>query len=71
MVELKPCPFCGHLVMITDVEERYLYITIKAQCSGCGMEFEHTQSFAKSKTARVALNESFDTVWNRRADDGK
>ena len=71
MAELKPCPFCGHPILITDVDERYLHIITKAQCTGCGMEFEYEQDFALSKTARAAINESFEVAWNRRAEDGK
>ena len=68
--ELKQCPFCGHPILITDVDARYTRIVTKAACSGCRMEFEYEQNFALSKTDRAAINEPFEAAWNRRANDG-
>lgn len=68
-MNLKPCPFCGHPVRLTEMIEHLTYGITKAKCLGCRMEFEYCQDFTLSRKDRVAKNEPFETAWNRRAED--
>lgn len=71
MAELAPCPFCGGRIKIVERKLSIVNVHTKAECMRCGMLFEYGQDFAYSKKARVAINEPFETMWNRRAEDGK
>lgn len=71
MSELKPCPFCGGEIFVTDMIEFVDMVEVGATCQCCDMEFKHTQYFSYSKNARVALHPSFFDLFNRRADNGK
>lgn len=66
-VEFDPCPFCGGNIDITLATETIDCIEIGAECNVCHMEFHHTQNFAHSAVARIALNMSFLDLWNGRA----
>lgn len=66
MSDLKPCPFCGGSVEVTDRTMKILFIDTTVECEGCHMEFNYIQDFVYSKVARVAVNESFEDLWNRR-----
>ena len=66
-MNLKPCPFCGYPVKLTERIEHIAYAIIKAECLGCRMEFKYCQDFAYARKARVSTNELFETAWNRRA----
>ena len=68
MRELKPCPFCGRPIQCTEVMENLAYTITKAECTGCGMEFEYEQDFKFSKSGRAAIQEPFEEAWNRRAE---
>ena len=68
--DLKPCPFCGGRIKYNTAMITKENTWIEAECAGCGMVFRHSQDFVYSAIARVARNESFETVWNRRANDG-
>lgn len=64
--ELKSCPLCGGYIRITERTENIVTIHTTAECMGCHMVFEHDQDFTFSKKARVQVNDSFETAWNRR-----
>lgn len=66
---LKPCPFCGGCIRIIERIMKISFVYTKAECMGCQMEFEYNQDFALSKKARVAINDSFETAFNRRVED--
>ena len=68
MVELKPCPFCGGAVRFIEGDVFIDYAITTVECATCEMTFSQKQFFTYSNTARVALNESFYEVWNRRVD---
>lgn len=69
MAELKPCPFCGGAVRFVEGSSRIDLEHVEFKCTACGMLFSHSQNFAYSSAARVALNESFEEIWNRRVGD--
>lgn len=69
MSELKPCPFCGSKIIIDEITHSREYTEVKCRCSGCWMAYSYTQRFVYSQTDRVAVNEPFTEVWNRRAKD--
>ena len=71
MTELKGCPFCGGKFYTTGVYDNQSDIVVDGYCISCGMEFRYTQSFAVSNVARVAINDSFVDLWNRRIEDDK
>lgn len=71
MDKLKPCPFCGGRIKYNTIMLTIEETCIEAECEGCRMVFRHTQDFVYSKIAKVARNESFETIWNRRANDGE
>lgn len=74
MYNLKPCPFCGGYIRIMEYCESIVSETTKAYCMGCGMYFrydryfEHLRSKGSNLKVRVPVNESFETVFNRRMD---
>lgn len=65
-IKLRPCPFCGSRIRFDEAKENIVLRAIKVTCMGCRMTFSHEQDFAYSKTARIALNDSFEYTWNRR-----
>lgn len=67
--KLKPCPFCGGYIKVMERVENVVTVYTKAECAGCGMEFEYDQDFIFSRKARVAINDCFETAFNRRVDD--
>lgn len=69
MGEFKLCPFCGSVITLDELKENIVCRIVKARCYGCGMRFEHQQDFAYSTAARIALNDSFEDVWNRKVGD--
>lgn len=69
MAKRKPCPFCGGAVRLVQVNDAYEWRYSEFQCDVCRMLFTYKQNFAYSTAARVALNESFDDIWNRRVGD--
>ena len=69
MAKRKPCPFCGGAVRLIQINDTYEWRYSEVQCDVCGMLFTYRQDFAYSFSARVALNESFDDIWNRRVGD--
>lgn len=70
MAKLEPCPFCGGSIEIVERHLSIVNVYTKAECMGCHMVFEYDQDFAFSKKSRVAINEPFETMWNRRVEDG-
>ena len=66
MQELKPCPFCGGWIRITERSCSIGETFTGALCTTCGMEFRYTEEYAYSKIARIRLTESFEDLWNRR-----
>lgn len=66
MLDLKPCPFCGGYLRITTRIKKSDSEYVDACCTVCGMRFAHTQEFAVSAAARVALTPSFEDTWNNR-----
>lgn len=69
MAELKPCPFCGGAIRLVQAHSQIECNHVEYECSVCGMRFSYDQHFAYSISARIALNESFAEIWNRRAGD--
>ena len=66
--KLKPCPFCGGEVRVTDVIPPRLYIEDTAYCVFCascdllfGFDMDYGGEFATEKEAVEA--------WNRRVSD--
>lgn len=68
--ELNPCPFCGGEIKIVLRRESIVRRVIKARCGGCEMTFEHEQKFSYSPVARIALDYSFEDIWNGGLADG-
>lgn len=71
MNKLEKCPFCGGTIKFLKRTENIITVHTEVECMGCHMAFEYDQDFAFSKKARVAVNEPFETVWNRRVNNGK
>ena len=78
-VKLKPCPLCGCEARIVEWAEFYDYIRMCIQCSGCGLELNHTQYWymvekvgalgVKYMERSVPINEDAFTRWNTRVGD--
>ena len=66
MTELKHCPFCGGEIVLTDRILSIESTVTEGVCKGCGMVFKYRQYFAFSRKSRVAIDDSFEEVWNRR-----
>ena len=77
LIDLKPCPLCGHQAEIEEMEFCCDTERMKIVCRRCGLELNHTQEFMVHevrdpltdvviKVTRIALNESATDVWNRR-----
>ena len=66
MDNLKPCPFCGGRVILTERQEYMGFIYTKVGCEDCYMFVSYSQEFTVSKKARFARNDPFETAWNRR-----
>lgn len=62
---LKPCPLCGGKISLEAVCQTPQERRVHMRCSGCWMEFLHTQHF---NTKRRPINRSFEDIWNGRAD---
>lgn len=71
MIMQATCPFCGGKVKITERSITTYEIDTEAECIRCGMEFAYSQNFADLKTARVALNPSFEELWNGRTEEAE
>ena len=71
MTKLKGCPFCGGRFYATGVFENQTENVVDGYCLCCGMEYRYVQTFVVSNVARVAINDSFDDMWNRRVKDGE
>ena len=69
MAELKPCPFCGGAISLIQVHSQVECKHVEYGCAVCRMRFSHDQHFAFSTAARIALDESFSDIWNRRVGD--
>lgn len=70
MAELKPCPFCGGDIILSERQESIDEIYTEMVCTSCCMRFSYTEYFAYSNVARVRHNDSFVDRWNnRRAND--
>ena len=68
MAEFKQCPFCGWEIAI-DTRKLSIESTVTScHCTRCYMVFIYRQDFAYSRKARVAINDSFEEVWNNRAE---
>lgn len=61
MSKLKPCPFCGGEVIITDEEDFYM---ISCERCGCGVTFS---SLDGEDEIMEASKEETITSWNSRA----
>lgn len=78
---LKPCPFCGGAVEITQKEiEDGIPTIITLSCRGCGMIFKWTQHIEQKQVRdpisgellyldTILKNESIVEIWNRRVCD--
>ena len=69
--ELKPCPFCGgetHINRLTKTKETR---RVEGYCKACGLRFSHMQCLGFEEDGVVwEAEESFETLWNRRTDNG-
>ena len=65
MDKIKSCPLCGSTIVLDEMAESIDCIKTQVRCVGCGMIYTYRQEFAYSKVARVALNDSFEDIWNR------
>lgn len=66
MFNLKSCPFCGGRIRVISRIEHIGSIETKAECIRCRMDFTYEQQFAYSKDGRLAINDSFEEIWNNR-----
>lgn len=71
MYELKRCPFCGGKLIYDDRKMTVGSTETECHCDGCQMKFSYYQDFVLSRKSRVPINASFETIWNRRVEDGK
>lgn len=68
MKKNRGCPFCGGTL---KYESRHLNIGevhTEAVCTRCSMGFSYTQAYVLSRKSRVALNKSFEQIWNERVE---
>ena len=65
-MNLKPCPFCGGEVVLSERNETLNKTHTKAVCTRCGMHFSHTEYLVHSIFGRFLHTDSFEHTWNRR-----
>ena len=61
---LAPCPLCGGTISLEMVSQSVQERRVHMKCSGCGMEFLHTQYYAG---CRKPIGRRFEDIWNGRA----
>lgn len=75
MDELKTCPFCGGEIIYRKQMDGLFSYETESYCKVCHMHFVYIQNFSCSNIynprSRVALNPSFEELWNRRIPDGQ
>ena len=67
-VHLRTCPFCGSEI---EYDKRVMTLGSKeteAHCTGCGIRFSYTQDYVLTTKTRIAINDSFEQVFNRRVE---
>ena len=69
MAKLKPCPFCGQTVRITEmtvnVQSVFQECKAKIECD-CGLTFEREWMSERFPTGIIALQPDIETAWNTR-----
>ena len=68
MFDFKHCPFCGGYIKFESRIEWVDSIKTEVSCTKCGMNFEYEQNFSYSKDGRIAMNNSFEEIWDNRID---
>ena len=68
MFDFKHCSFCGGYIKFESRQEWIDLIKTEVSCTKCGMNFEYEQCFSYSKDGRIAMNNSFEEVWDNRVD---
>ena len=66
MFDFKHCPFCGGYIKFESRMESFDSIKTEVSCIKCGMNFLYEQNFLYSKDGRVAMNNSFEEIWDNR-----
>lgn len=69
MFNFKHCPFCGGYIKFESRTECVDSIKTEVSCTKCGMNFSYEQNFSYSKDGRIAVNNSFEEIWDNRIDN--
>lgn len=69
MFNFKHCPFCGGYIKFESRMEWIDSIKTEVLCTKCGMNFVYEQYFSYSKDGRIAMNNSFEEIWDNRVDN--
>ena len=65
----KHCPFCGGCIKFESRTEWFDLIRTEVSCIKCGMNFLYEQNFSYSKDGRIAMNNSFEEIWDSKIDN--
>ena len=66
MFNFRHCPFCGGHIKFESRTEWIDSIQTEVSCTQCRMNFSYEQNFSYSKDARIAMNNSFEEIWDNR-----
>lgn len=69
MFNFKHCPFCGGYIKFESRMELVDSVKTEVSCTKCGMNFSYEQNFSYSKDGRIAVNNSFEEIWDNRIDN--
>ena len=69
MFNFKRCPFCGGYMKFESRVELIDSTRTEVSCIKCGMNFSYEQNFLYSNNDRIAINSSFEEIWENRIDN--
>ncbi len=69
-IELKPCPFCGHMPALEDWTRGYDRAELPHWTWSVACEYDGCPCNPSTGDAYMTANEAI-TAWNRRATNGK